>query len=148
MKKIFVIFLAMIFISPVLATTMCVRTGAYVVTLLRSRDGLSYTTDGSGGWTVNFDYDTSSLYTSVVTGFAACNEISGTFATADGTLSTSVSDTGLNCWCMMKTPLVSDWVFLNTYSSDADCASGCATSCANNIKTSTAFRTGVYGAVW
>lgn len=130
------------------ATTMCVHSGAYVVTLSRSRDGISSTTDGSGGWTVTFDYNTSSLNTPVVTGTGACNEITGTPNTADASVSTSSSDVGQNCWCAMGMPLISDWVFLKTYASDSACASGCATECANAVETSAIFRTAMFVPVW
>ncbi|MBO7508884.1 MAG: hypothetical protein J6T57_01220 [Alphaproteobacteria bacterium] len=130
------------------ATTMCMHSNSYVATLLRGRDGVSITTGQNGAWTTTFDYYTSSLNTMNVTGFAACNELTGTANTADGTVSTSVADTGQNCWCSMKTPLVSDWVYSGAYASDSDCASSCQTACATNVKTSTAFRTAMFEAVW
>lgn len=147
-KRIFVLITTLFVCGIANATTMCVHSGAYVVTLSRSRDGLSYTTDGSGGWTVTFDYNTSSLNTPVVTGTGACNEIAGTANTADATVSTSTTDVGSNCWCAMGMPLVSDWVFLKTYASDSACASGCATECATAVETSTVFRTAMFVPVW
>ena len=148
MKKIILIFIA-IFI-PIMsgATTMCVHSDSYVATLLRSRDGVSVTTGTDGAWTVTFDYYTSSLNTMDVTGVAACNEVSGTPNTADGTISTSTLDEGINCWCAMATPLVSDWVYSVAYSTAAACASECVAACANSVRTSTAFRTAMYNSVW
>ena len=130
------------------AVTMCVHSDSYVATLLRSHDGVSDTVDGNGGWTVTFDYYTSSLNTMDVSGHAACNEVSGTENVADGTLSTSTSDEGTNCWCAMSRPLVSDWVYSGAYSNDATCATSCATACANKVKTSTVFRTALYESIW
>lgn len=130
------------------ATTMCMHSNSYVATLLRSRDGVSITTGQNGAWTTTFDYYTSSLNTMDVTGLAACNEVTGTSNTADGTVSTSPADTGQNCWCAMKLPLVSDWVYSGAYASDSECASSCQTACATNAKTSTAFRTAMFESVW
>jgi len=147
MKKICLIWLLIIPVATN-ATTMCMHTGSYVATLLRSRDGVSITPGANGAWTTTFDYYTSSLNTMDVSGLAACNEVTGTANTADGTVSTSPSDTGSNCWCVMGAPLTSDWVFLNTYASDSDCASSCTTACATAAKTSTAFRTAMFESVW
>ena len=130
------------------ATIMCMHSNSYVATLLRSRDGVSITVGQNGAWTTTFDYYTSSLNTMDVTGIAACNEVTGTANTADGTVSTSAADSGVNCWCTMKSPLRSDWVYSGSYASDSACASSCATACATNVKTSTAFRTAMFEAVW
>lgn len=147
MKKI--MFLLFVFF-PLFANamTMCMHTGSYIATLVKSRDGVSTSTDGAGGWTTNFDYNTSNHNTQSVTGFASCNDTVGTTNTADSAVSAAVSDTGTNCWCMMGTPLVSDWVYLIAYASDSDCASGCAVACANAAKTSSDFRAAIYEHVW
>jgi len=130
------------------ATTMCVHTNSYVATLSISRDGVSYTTDGSGGWTVTMDYNTSSRNTPTVMGYASCNEVTGTANTADATISASTSDVGANCWCGMSLPLVSDWVFLQTYASNAACAAACDATCGNAVKTSSSMRGAMFPAVW
>lgn len=148
MKKIFAFILIFMVAYAAHATTMCVHSDSYVATLVRSRDGLSTTVGADGKFTVTFDYFTSSLNTSVLDGVAACNEITGTANTADGTVSTSTSDTGQNCWCSMVMPLVSDWVYSGAYASDAACASNCTTACANNVKTSATFRGAMFEAVW
>ncbi len=144
----YIIFGLFIFSLPGYATTMCVHNGSYIVTLSISTNGVSSTTDGAGGWSVTFDYPTSSLGTNVVTGYAACNEVSGTANTVDSTVSTSTADVGENCWCSMATPMVSDWAYIDTYASNADCASGCATACANAIKTSSTLRSAIFQAIW
>lgn len=148
MKKTILIFMVLFIPIVAGATTMCVHSNSYVATLLRSRNGASVTTGANGTWTVTFDYYTSSLNTMDVSGLAACNEVAGTVNTADGTVSTAVSDIGVNCWCMMKTPLVSDWVYSGAYASDSACASSCTAACANNVRTVTAFRTAMYESVW
>ena len=148
MKKMILIFITLFMPIVAGATTMCVHSNSYVATLLRSRDGVSVTTGANGAWTTTFDYYTSSLNTMDVSGLAACNEVAGTVNAADGTVSTSPLDTGINCWCAMNAPLVSDWVYSGAYADDATCASSCTAACANNVKTSAAFRTSMYESVW
>lgn len=130
------------------ATVMCFRNNSYFAVLSVSRNGVSYTTDASGGWSVSFDYMTSSRNTQAVTGYAACNEVGGTINTADASVSTMPGDVGENCWCRMELPLVSDWVFLQTYASNLECAAVCAAACGNAVKTSSSMRTGMFGAIW
>jgi hypothetical protein len=131
------------------ATGMCVHTGSYVVQLSTSRDGVSFETGNDGAWSVTFDYPTSSLNTNIVRGFASCNEVSGTINTADNGVSAVAGEsTGVNCWCSMKMPLISDWVNAGVYASAAACSAACATACATAVKTNSTFRTAMFGAIW
>ena len=131
------------------ATGMCVHTNSYVVQLSTSRNGVSIETGDAGAWTVTFDYPTSSFNTNTVKGASACNESVGTVNTADDTVSSvSGEATGEHCWCAMKKPMVSDWVYSGVYASTDACVSACATACANNVKTSSGFRTVMFGAIW
>lgn len=131
------------------ATGMCVHTNSYVVQLSTSRNGVSVETGDAGAWTVTFDYPTSSFNTNTVKGSSACNEIAGTVNTADDTVSSiSGESTGVHCWCAMKKPLVSDWVYSGAYASTDACGTACATACANNVKTSSTFRTAMFNAIW
>lgn len=149
MRKILVIFV--IFMCPLcaFATGMCVHSGSYVAQLSTSRDGVSYAVGSSGAWTVTFDYPTSSFNTNTVKGSSACNEIAGTANTADATVSSvSGEATGVNCWCAMTKPLVSDWVYSGAYASTDACVAACSAACATNVQTSSTFRTAMFGAIW
>lgn len=131
------------------ATGMCVHTNSYVVQLSTSRDGVSVEIGDAGSWIVTFDYPTSSFNTNTLKGSSACNEIAGTVNTADATVSSvSGETTGAHCWCAMKKPLVSDWVYSGAYASATACGTACATACANNVKTSSTFRTAMFNAIW
>lgn len=133
-------------------TNICRKRNTAVILLSKSTDGTSMSSDASDKtWSVTFNYTTLSVQSRTstsVSGDAACNEISGTANTANTALFTTTSDEGTHCWCEMWAPAHSYWTFSETFSTAAACASGCAASCANAVKTSTAFRTGMFGAIW
>lgn len=149
MLKFVVTFFALLCPLCAFATGMCVHSNSYVAQLSTSRDGVSYEVGSAGAFTVTFDYPTSSFNTNTVKGSSACNEITGTVNTADSTVSSvSGETTGVNCWCAMKKPLVSDWVYSGAYASIDACSAACATACATNVQTSSTFRTAMFGAIW
>ena len=131
------------------ATGMCVHTNSYVAQLSISHDGVSYETGNAGTWTVTFDYPTSSYNTNTVKGSSACNEIPGAANTADPTMSSiSGEATGVNCWCAMVKPLISDWVYSGAYASIDACSAACATACATGVKTSSDTRRAMFNSIW
>ena len=148
MKKISILIVCIIAPFCANAIQMCAHSNTYVITMLRSRDGVSSTADTNGTWTVTFDYSLTSQNAKTMTGRGACNEITGTVNTGDSSVSPTLTDTGKNCWCMMKFPVVSDWIFINEYSTESECAQSCTALCADNAKTSTAFRTVMYENIW
>ena len=135
------------------STTMCVRTGTYIVSLIPTRDGISQSVDSDNVWWVGFDYYTNYITTTAtktknVTGIASCNDNAGTAGVADKDLVATAVDTGVHCWCAMETPLVSDWVYLQVFSDEATCAANCSTNCATTVKTDDTFRSTVYQSIW
>ena len=153
MKHLIYILCGMMTMTTAFADTdICRKRNTAVILLSKSTDGTSMTSDASARtWSVTFDYTTLSVLNNTsqtISGIAACNEISGTANTANTALFTTTSDEGSNCWCEMWAPAHSYWTFTQTYQSDAACASGCAADCANMVKTSTAFRTGMFSAIW
>lgn len=101
-------------------------------------------------------------YTRVITGIAACNEVSGTDGVATTNLYTTTTDIGQHCWCKFdpvyaygqETGIASYWVHKGVYldgNNDPDantCASSCTTACADAIAEDTTFRTAMFNAIW
>ena len=131
---------------------ICRKRNTFVALLSKSTDGTTMTSNAADKtWSVTFNYTTLAVSTrssQTVSGIAACNGISGTANTPNTALYTTVVDDGINCWCEMWSPVHSYWTFVQSYANDAACASGCASQCATLVKTSTSFRTGIYGAIW
>ena len=153
MKRLIFFVCSVILITSAFADTdICRKRNTAVILLSKSTDGTSMTSDASDKtWSVTFNYTTLSVQSrtlTTVSGVAACNGVSGTANTSNTALFTTTSDEGVNCWCEMWVPAHSYWTFTQTYGSNALCASNCASNCANLVKTSTAFRTGIYGSIW
>ena len=92
-----------------------------------------------------------------ITGIAACNEVSGSYATATTNLQTTQSDEGDKCWCKMEpvwdydnreSGITSYWVFLNTMTDAATCASSCASACKTAMESDSTYRAGIFESVW
>ena len=164
MKRIITILGMMLIVCNVAyGVSVCAKTNTYVGILKKNITG---TTGGSSNdgkiWYVDFDYGNNT--TKRITGLAACNEISGTYATPQTNLYTSSADAGEQCWCKMEpvltygqeTGITSYWMFLKTFGDATSCASGgngvdadsCATACMNAVKTNTVFRSAMYESVW
>ena len=153
MKRFIITLCSIILVTAAFADTdICRKRNTFVALLSKSADGASMTSSASDKtWSVTFNYTTLSVQsrsTQTVSGVAACNSVSGTANTANTALYTSTSDQGVNCWCEMWMPVHSYWTYTQSYASNAACASACAGNCANLVKTSTTFRTGIYGAIW
>lgn len=151
-RSLIYICLAMMTITSYAAPDICKKRNTAVILLSKSTNGTTATSDAATKtWSVTYGYttlDVLSNQTNTISGNAACNEISGTVNVANTGLFTTSSDEGLYCWCEMMTPAHSYWTFAYTYGSNSDCASGCAGKCADLMKTSTAFRTGVFESIW
>ena len=159
MKQI-MIFLMVILCSTVsYAYTICAKTDTYVGVLRKNVNGTVAdvtNTSTKKQWAVEYNYKT-------ITGYAACNEISGTVNTPQTNLYTNAIDAGQYCWCEMwpiyddddttnyhyETGITSYWVFLADYSTAASCASSCTSACANAMANNTnGFRSAVFESVW
>ena len=153
MKRLIFFVCSVILITSAFADTdICRKRNTAVILLSKSTDGTSMTSDASDKtWSVTFNYTTLSVQSrtlTTVSGNAACNGVSGTANTSNTALFTTTSDEGVNCWCEMWVPAHSYWTFTQTYASNAACASSCASNCATLVKTSTAFRTGMFNSIW
>lgn len=153
MKRIVIFLCCLGLIVPVFAdTNICRKTNTAIILLSRSTDGTSMSSNATDHtWSVTFNYTTLSAGSNTLntmSGLSACNSISGTANTANTALVTTISDVGVNCWCEMWIPAHSYWTFSQTYASESACASGCPSACATAVKTSSLFRTGMFGAIW
>lgn len=151
MKKTLIISGAiLVLMNQAFGITLCAKNNTYVGILKKDVAGLSgeSTNDGKK-WKIDFGYK-------IITGIAACNEVSGTYATPLTNLYTSSGDAGDKCWCKMEpvlsygyeTGITSHWMFLSTYSDASSCASSCTAACMNAVKSDTVFRSAMYESVW
>ena len=166
MKKISILFAVMtMLVGQAFAVTMCVKNNTYIGVLRKNVNGsvTDVTNDTTVGsekkqWKITFDYKS-------ITGYAACNEISGSFGVAQTNLYTDASNVGQYCWCQMfpiyesgsadydsESGASSFWVYLKEFtggSAVSDCASSCTSACANAIANNTdGFRSAIFEAVW
>lgn len=156
MKKIIMMFGMVLMICNVAyGVSVCAKSNTYVGIWKPTIAGTSGSASNSDKiWYVDFDYGNN--VTKRITGIAACNEVSGTYATPQTNLYTSSSDAGEKCWCKVepvedynvKTGITSHWMFLETAADASTCASTCATSCMNAIKSDSTFRSAMYESVW
>ena len=159
MKRVMMILMMIMCATTTYAYTICAKNGTYVGVLRKNVNGTVAdvtNTSTKKQWAVEYNYKT-------ITGYAACNEISGTANTPQTNLYTNAGDAGQYCWCEMwpiyddddttnyhyETGITSYWVFLNTYSDSATCASSCTSACANAMANNTnGFRSAVFESVW
>lgn len=152
MKRILLTSVAVIAIgvSSAFAVNTCMKTGTFVGILKKNVDGTSSEhVDATKIWKVVYNYAT-------LTGLAACNDISGTYATPKTNLYTSTGDVGSYCWCKMEpvsaynktTGITSYWVYLNGYTDASTCASTCTGACKTAMSSDSTFRGAVFESVW
>lgn len=163
MKKILLFIMCLLPLTA-FGVDVCVKNKAYVSIFRPNVNGTSKDSDSTDKvWKVEFDYRT-------ITGNASCNEIcSDTSANitcasklVQTNLYTTKDDIGKDCWCQMwpvasyfageskpATGPSSYWLFLNTYSDAATCASSCTNACADAVMNNTdGFRAAMFEAMW
>jgi len=149
MRKIIMLWLVIIS-GTAYGYTTCMRNNTYLGIFKKNVDGTSSTYENSTKvWKVIYDYIT-------LTGYASCNEISGTANTPKTNLVTGAADQGIYCWCQMwpieyygyETGPSSYWIYLDSYASESACASGCTSACATAMKDDDTFRTAVFESMW
>ncbi|MBD5400164.1 hypothetical protein HDR61_00225 [bacterium] len=135
---------------PSMATTMCAADDTVSVVLdpLVAGTNHSYNTE-LFEWSATFPFGT-------VWGIATCVETTGKYGvaadgdlidSATGDVATGGERTGPQCWCQMTHPLLSRWVFRETFASVDSCRSDCANYCGYYVRSSSAMRGGVFGSV-
>ena len=157
MKRIIIFLIMIMCVNNIYAYTICVKNNTYVGVLRKNTNGTVANVANTGlkkQWAVEYNYKT-------ITGYASCNEISGTANTPQTNLYTGATDVGQYCWCQMwpiyddddttnynqETGITSYWVYFNDYSSASTCASSCTSACANAMATNQTFRSAVFEAV-
>ena len=158
MKRLMIFLIMMMIVPAVHAYTICAKNNTYVGVVRKGVNGTVADVTNSNGkkqWAVEYNYKT-------ITGFAACNGVSGTYGTPKTNLYTNAGDAGQYCWCEMwpiyddddttnyhyETGITSYWVYLGDYSTSASCASDCTSDCASAMATNQTFRSAVFESVW
>ena len=105
----------------------------------------------SGTWSVGSTHGGAGAQS--VTGISQCSTSAGGTATGNVACPGAsgqrcrprpASADGRYCWCRMTSPAVGgSWVFLDSNSSAATCATHCALSCASSVQGSASFRAAV-----
>ena len=149
MKRIIVYCVALLCAAPVAASTICAEDDVIAVVLDPTISGLSYSTNADlMEWTTTLPYGS-------VWGVAACLGVSGggtgqigpeNLADSNGMPVVGGERTGNYCWCQMRHPARSRWVF---YSNLPSCTSMCVGYCGGNgnAATTSTMRNGLFGAV-
>lgn len=157
MKKIslFMIIQALV-ISSSYGVSMCVKNNVSITVVRKDITGtVSDVNNTKKQWKINFDGK-------VVTGYAACNEIEGTYGNPQTNLETDATNAGQHCWCEMwpirdpddldtydyETGMTSYWVYLDEYNTPANCGASCTNACATAMATNATFRSAVLESVW
>ena len=150
MKKIIFALCSLLMFCASYAATICAKSNTYVGVLKKNISGVTSEYDNSNKvWKIDFGYKT-------LTGLAACNAISGTYATPTTNLYTSKVDSGVHCWCKMEpvmqynyeTGFTSYWMYLNEYADAATCASSCTSACTTAVSSNSVFRSAMFESVW
>ena len=150
MKKILILVVLIMPLASAYGFTTCARNNSYIGIFKKNVDGTSKQTDTTNKtWKVVFDYVT-------LTGYASCNDISGTANTPKTNLVTGSEDKGVYCWCEMwpvtdygyESGPTSYWIYLQSYSDATTCASSCTDACATAMKDNDTFRGAVFESMW
>lgn len=151
MKKMMITMLAIIMTGAgAYGFTTCARNNTYIGIFKNDTDGTSKQIDNTTKtWKVEFDYET-------LTGYASCNDISGTANTPKTNLVTGAGDVGVHCWCEMwpvmdmgyESGPSSYWMYLKSYADATTCASSCTDDCATAVRDDDTFRTAMFESMW
>ena len=105
-------------------------------------------------WRIDVDYDTMSSVNGVfryLRGVVSCSEYVGNAKRYTALTDNRVmpaEDIGAHCWCALRRPATTYFMFLETYDSVDACLSGCAKQCANGVVSSFTFRNNLFEAIW
>lgn len=130
--------------------TTCVRSNSYIGIFKKNVDGTSKEINNTKKiWHVVFPDKN-------LTGYASCNDISGTANTPKTNLVTGAADTGIHCWCEMwpitdygyESGPTSYWMYLKSYADATTCASSCTDDCAVAVRDDDTFRTAMFESMW
>ncbi len=141
MKKIICIYLLIFMNTHVYGVTLCKKTNTAVAILRKSVGGEVKSVTGNY-WEIKMSDGTN------VKGKGLCTNMPGA---GYGIVNTGVADTedeGSNCFCKMKLPAASYFVFIKTYNDNTSCANNCAKDCAIEIAEKSVYRSAIYESIW
>lgn len=156
MRCIFFSLLLSLFILVDAWCALCQSNFSVLVTLDKdSGNTVKYSTPQIDGmnWRIDVDYDTMTSINGTfrfLRGVASCSEYVGnsqyTFVT--GYQVTPADDVGIYCWCALRRPATTYFMFLQAYNSVDACVADCAAQCANGVRSSYLFRNHLFEGVW
>ncbi len=143
MKKLLIITaVGAILTAPAMAAQKCVALDASTTTCT------STVASGNADWSATCKTNGTSV---PIKGIAMCSNqaADAQFGTSDAitTISSTTDTTNVNCWCKMVEPAVSSWVFILASASAGSCANSCSTYCAYYARSSSAFRSALFGSL-
>ncbi len=136
--------------------TMCQTDFSVVITMDKDTDNsVKYGAPQIDGmnWRVDVDYDTMSSMNGTfrfLRGVVSCSDFSvgAQYTVVTGNQVVPADDTGAHCWCALRRPATSYFMYLRSYDSVDACVSGCARLCADGVVGSYVFRDKLFEAVW
>ena len=151
MKRIIACGLAVLCAAPVAASTICAEDDVIAIILDPTINKTS-----SNAVSINaelMEWGTTFPYGSIW-GVAACIGVAGSTGSenltdSNGELVVGGERTGKYCWCQMRHPVRSRWVFLNTYGSADACRTGCVNycGCGSNVSSCAQMWLDMFGSV-
>ena len=152
MKRIIVCCVALLCAAPVAASTICAEDDVIAIVLDPTISPTKYTqTADLMEREITFPYGS-------VWGVAACIDVAGgaagqiapeNFTDSNGAPVIGGERTGKYCWCQMRHPARSRWVYLKSYGSIASCRGDCTGhySCGGNVQRNATIQSAVFGSI-
>lgn len=136
--------------------TMCQTDFSVVVTIDKdANNSVKYGTPqiNDMSWRIDVDYDTMLSMNGTfrfLRGVVSCSDFSvgAQYTVVTGNQVVPSDTYGTNCWCALRRPATSYFMYLRSYDSVDACVSGCARLCADGVVGSYAFRDKLFEAVW
>ena len=104
-------------------------------------------------WRIDVDYDTMVSMNGTfrfLRGITSCSEYAGAskYVVTTGNQVAPAEDTGTHCWCALRRPATTYFMFLETYDDVSACLAGCAKQCADGVRSGYSFRNNLFEAIW
>lgn len=156
MRKVFLFFVLWCVVPVGTWAALCQNDFSVLVTLDKdSNNTVKYSPPQIDGmnWRIDVDYDTMVSMNGTfrfLRGITSCSEYPGTskYTFVTGNQVTPADDTGTHCWCALRRPATTYFMFLETYDDVGTCVSNCAKKCADGVVSGYSFRNHLFEGVW
>ena len=157
MRKVLLFFVVACVMPVMVLGALCQNDFSVMVTLDKDYDNtVKYSTPQIDGmnWRIDVDYDTMLSMNGVfryLRGVVSCSEYVGDarrYSVITDNRVAPAEDIGVHCWCALRRPATTYFMFLETYDDVSACLAGCAKQCADGVRSSYSFRNNLFEAIW